>query len=45
VLLRDQSGPSAPGGDPVSNDYEITVPTVQSGTYTGTLEYIATATP
>jgi hypothetical protein len=40
----------APGGlrraeSLISNDYAITVPDVQSGNYTGTLDYIASATP
>jgi hypothetical protein len=45
VLVHDQSGPSAPDGDLISNDYAITVPDVQSGNYQGTLDYIASATP
>jgi uncharacterized repeat protein (TIGR01451 family) len=45
VLIHDQNGPSAPGGDPIRNDYQITIPNVQDGTYHGTLNYIATATP
>jgi uncharacterized repeat protein (TIGR01451 family) len=45
VLVHDQSGPSDPGGDLISNDYQITIPDVHSGTYQGTLDYIATANP
>jgi hypothetical protein len=45
VLIQQQSGPSAPGGDLIRNDYQITIPNVQDGTYHGTLNYIATATP
>lgn len=45
VLVHDQSGPSAPAGDLISNDYAIDVPVVQSGSYRGQLDYIATATP
>jgi hypothetical protein len=33
---------SASGGDPVSNDYQITIPFVSPDTYTATLEYVAT---
>jgi hypothetical protein len=33
---------SAPSGDPISNDYKITIPFVQPDTYTATLEYVAT---
>jgi large repetitive protein len=35
----------AAGGDLVSNDYQIVIPDVRSATYSGTLTYIATATP
>jgi hypothetical protein len=45
VLVHHQSGPSAPDGDQISNDYQITIPNVQDGSYHGTLDYIATATP
>jgi hypothetical protein len=45
VLVHDQSGPSAADGDLISNDYKITVPNVRSGSYQGTLDYIAIATP
>ena len=45
VLVHDQSGPSDPDGDLISNDYQISVPDVRSGSYQGTLDYIATATP
>ena len=45
VLTEQATGPSAPDGDLVENDYQIDIPDVQSGTYSGTLTYIATATP
>jgi hypothetical protein len=32
---------SAEGGDSVSNDYRITIPSVRPDTYTGTLNYVA----
>ena len=41
VTVHDQDRPSAPGGDAISNDYEIDVPYVPSDTYTGTLDYVA----
>ena len=44
VLVHDQSGPSAPAGDLISNDYQITIPNVNNASYHGTLDYIATAT-
>jgi uncharacterized repeat protein (TIGR01451 family) len=45
VLVQQATGPSAAGGDLVSNDYQIVIPDVRSAAYTGTLTYIATATP
>jgi uncharacterized repeat protein (TIGR01451 family) len=45
VLVQEATGPSAEGGDLVSNDYQIDVPDVRSASYSGTLTYIATATP
>jgi hypothetical protein len=45
VLVEQATGPSAAGGDLVSNDYQIVIPDVRSAAYTGTLTYIATATP
>ncbi|TDP96424.1 DUF7507 domain-containing protein [Labedaea rhizosphaerae] len=41
VTVHSQPMPSSPGGDAVSNDYQVQVPDVPSGTYTTTLEYIA----
>jgi hypothetical protein len=43
VLLHQQSGPSAPGGDPLSNDYQVQVPFVPPSTYSTTLNYIASS--
>ena len=40
-VIHNQSGPSAPGGDAISNDYRMEIPFVPSDTYTTTLEYIA----
>jgi uncharacterized repeat protein (TIGR01451 family) len=45
VLVQQATGPSAVGGDLVSNDYQMVIPDVRSAAYTGTLTYIATATP
>ncbi len=42
VTVHGQSGPSAPGGDAISNDFQATIPFVTTGTYSATLEYIAT---
>jgi uncharacterized repeat protein (TIGR01451 family) len=41
VRVHSQSGPSAAGGDAVSNDYEASIPFIATDTYSGTLEYIA----
>ena len=41
VVVHQQNRPSAPGGDAVSNDYQVQIPFVSSDTYSGTLEYIA----
>ena len=43
VMVHQQAGPSQPGGDAVSNDYQIQIPFVAADTYSTTLEYIATA--
>ena len=45
VLVEQATGPSAAGGDLLSNDYQMVIPDVRSAAYTGTLTYIATATP
>ncbi|MFI7056684.1 putative Ig domain-containing protein [Streptosporangium canum] len=43
VLVYDKPLPSAPGGDGISNDYEVDIPFVPTGRYTMTIDYIATA--
>ncbi|MGV9775710.1 DUF7927 domain-containing protein [Streptosporangium sp. NPDC003464] len=43
VLVYGQSLPSAPGGDGLSNDYEVDIPFVPSGRYTATIDYVVTA--
>ena len=40
-----QTTPSITGGDQVSTDYRITIPTVPTDTYTTTLTYTATTNP
>jgi hypothetical protein len=40
--VHSQSSASAPGGDTVNNQYQMTIPFVRSDTYTDTLTYIAT---
>ncbi|MEV7005460.1 putative Ig domain-containing protein [Streptosporangium sp. NPDC051022] len=42
VLVHGQSGPSAAGGDAISNDYEADIPFVPATTYSATLDYVAT---
>jgi hypothetical protein len=41
VIVHNQTTPSAPNGDAVSNDYSIDIPFVASDTYSTTLDYIA----
>jgi uncharacterized repeat protein (TIGR01451 family) len=43
VLLHQQSGASAPGGDPISSDYQAQIPFVPPSTYSTTLNYIASS--
>ncbi|MEU8035307.1 putative Ig domain-containing protein [Streptosporangium sp. NPDC049078] len=43
VLVHSQSGPSAPNGDAIGNDFEGDIPFVPIGGYSGTLTYVATA--
>ena len=45
TTIHTQSSPSASTGDSLSADYQITIPDITSGTYTTTLNYIATAAP
>ena len=39
LVVHQQAAPSAPGGDAISNDYEVRIP---SDTYTVTLDYDVT---
>ena len=41
VVLHSQHTASAAAGDAISNDYELAVPVVESGTYSVTINYIA----
>ncbi|MBB5476092.1 beta strand repeat-containing protein [Micromonospora parathelypteridis] len=41
VVVHRQSGPSAPGGDAIGNDYEVSIPAVVADEYSATLEYVA----
>ncbi len=43
VVVHSQSTASSSGGDAVSNDYRIDVPFIAPDTYSGTIDYIATA--
>ncbi|MER5619667.1 putative Ig domain-containing protein [Streptosporangium sp. NPDC002544] len=43
VLVHQQDGPSAPGGDAIGNDFEGYIPLVPVGGYSATLTYVATA--
>jgi len=43
LVVHQQTGPSASGGDPVSNDYQVQIPALPSDTYSVTLDYIAAA--
>ena len=45
VQVFSQSTPSSNSGDTVVNDYRITIPTVPDGTYSGTLDYVASTNP
>jgi hypothetical protein len=42
LTVHSQDRASATGGDAVSNDYQVQIPFVSSGTYSTTLEYIVT---
>jgi hypothetical protein len=45
VQVFRQSTPSSDSGDTITNDYRITIPTVPDGTYSGTLDYVASTNP
>jgi hypothetical protein len=42
VTVHNHDIGSAPGGDAVSNDYQVDIPLLASDTYSTTLEYIST---
>ena len=42
LTVHNQDIASAPGGDAVSNDYQIDIPFVASDTYSTNVEYIVT---
>ncbi len=41
IVVHQQPGPSAQIGDSLSNDYEVDIPFVPTGSYSVTLDYIA----
>ncbi|WP_066376383.1 hypothetical protein [Herbidospora mongoliensis] len=41
LVVATKASPSALAGDPISNDYRITIPFVRPDTYTVTLNYVA----
>jgi hypothetical protein len=41
VMVHTQDERSANGGDDLSNDYEMNIPTVEQDTYSATLDYVA----
>lgn len=45
VQVFSQATPSGNSGDNIVNDYRLTIPTVPNGTYTGTLDYVASTNP
>ncbi len=42
LVVHEQRSPSAPGGDAISNDFQVRIPFVASDTYTVTLVYAVT---
>lgn len=42
LVVATKASASAPAGDPIINNYRITIPFVRPDTYTGTLDYVAT---
>lgn len=42
VTVHTQGGRSANGGDPLSTDFQMRMPTVKADTYSATLNYLAT---
>lgn len=45
VQVFSQSTASSGTGDTIVNDYRITIPSVPDGTYSGTLDYVASTNP
>lgn len=45
VQVFTQPTQSSGIGDTITNDYRITIPTVPDGTYSGTLDYVASTNP
>jgi hypothetical protein len=45
VQVFSQATPSSDTGDTIVNDYRMTIPTVPAGTYSGTLNYVASTNP
>jgi len=43
VTVHTSTGPTSSEGDAISDDYQVVIPDVDSGTYSTELEYIATA--
>jgi hypothetical protein len=43
VIVHSQAGRSSNGGDNLSTDFRMRIPTVKDDTYTATLNYLATA--
>lgn len=45
VTVFTQDSPSSNTGDTVTNDYRVTIPNVATGTYSATLDYVASTNP
>jgi hypothetical protein len=45
VQVFSQATPSSNTGDTIVNDYRMTIPAVPAGTYSGTLNYVASTNP
>ena len=45
VQVFNQATPSSDTGDTITNDYRMTIPAVPAGTYSGTLNYVASTNP
>jgi hypothetical protein len=44
VVVHQSAAPSAPSGDAITNRYQIKIPAVPTGTYTGIINYLAATT-